>query len=287
MRFAIDIRILDNDNQWERWIVEEFCELDYEDYYWDKTILTQKMMEQNLDEIVRHIEKIKSQFENPPIYGDRITSLEAIDIAYQILALLLLETGSYVPEVVKEKVLKSTEWEFDKQWDWDENALKIRKFYLNEFREKILLHESGKKEQFIDLKVHSDKEFDEMCIGLKMLQEFIESGKIKEISHINLDCQNLTEIPNSVLRLTHIKRLSLDKNNLISLPGNIDNLENLEKLHLLNNKIKVLPATFKNLKKLDTLTLYGNPVLNNTNLENFPPIIAKRKKFTREWLRSP
>ncbi len=287
MRFAMDIRVLDNDNQWERWIVEEFCDLDYEDYYMDKIILTQKALEQNLDEIIRRIEKIKSQFDDPPLYSVHITCLEAIDIAYQILALLLLETGSYVPEVVKEKVLKSTEWEFDKQWDWDENALKIRKFYLNEFREKILHHEPGKKEKFVDLKVHSDKEFDEMCIGLTMLKEYIESGKIKDISHINLDCQNLTEIPNSVLKLTHIKKLSLDKNNIVALPQNIDDLVNLEHLSLLDNKIKELPPTFKNLKNLDDLTLYGNPVSSITPLENFPPIIAKRKKYTREWLSSP
>ena len=283
----MDIRVLDDDNQWERWIVEGFCDLDYEDYYIDKTLLTQKALEQNLDEIIRRIEKIKSQFDDPPLYSVHITSLDAILVAYQILALLLLETGSYVPEIVKEKVLKSTEWERDKQWDWDENALKIRKFYLNEFREKILQHESGKKELFIDLKVHSDKEFDEMCIGLTMLNKYIESGEIENVSHVNLDCQNLTEIPSSILDLRHVKKLSLDKNNIVDLPQNIDSLENLEHLSLLNNKIKELPPTFKNLKKLDDLTLYGNPVFNKTPLENFPPIIAKRKKYTREWLSSP
>jgi len=283
----MNIRVLDDDNWWERWIVEGFCDLEYDDYIIDKRILTQKMLEQNLDEIIRWIEKVKSQFDDPPEYALWISSLEAIDIAYQILALLLLETGSYVPEVVKEKVLKSTDWEFDKQWDWDENALKIRKFYINEFREKILRHEPGKKEKFIYLNVHSDKEFDEMCIGLTMLNEYIESGKIKHISHVNLDCQNLTEIPSSVLVLTHIKKLSLDNNNIGVLPQNIDTLENLEHLSLLNNKIKELPPAFKNLKNLDELRLYGNPVLNTAPLEDFPPIIAKRKKYTRELLRSP
>ncbi len=283
----MDIRVLDDDNQWERWIVEGFCDLDFEDYYFDKTILTQKALEQNLDDLIAQIEKIKSQFNDPPLYSVHITSLEAIDIAYQILALLLLETGSYVPEVVKEKVLKSTEWEFDKQWDWDEKALKIRKYYLNEFREKLVRHEPGKKEQFIDLKVHSDKEFDEMCIGLTMLNDYIKSGKIKEVSHVNLDCQNLTEIPINILELTQIKKLSLDKNNIIALPQNIENLVNLEHLSLLSNKIKELPTTFKNLSKLDDLILYGNPVSNKTPLKNLPPIIAKRKKYTREWLSRP
>lgn len=282
----MNIRVLDDDNQWERWIVEGFCGLDSESYLIDKNVLTQKALEQNLDEIIRRIEKIKSQFDDPPEYSVHITSLEAIDIAYQILALLLLETGSYVPEVVKEKVLKSTDWEFDKKWDWDENALKIRKFYINEFREKILRHESGVKEKFIDLKVHSDKEFDEMCIGLTMLNDYIESGKINDVSHVNLDCQNLTEIPRSVLELTHIKKLSLDKNNIVVLPQNIDNLLNLEHLSLLKNKIVSLPITIKNLKKLFRLKLFGNPVSNKTPLENLPPLIAKSIKKTREWLGS-
>lgn len=283
----MNIRVLDDDNWWERWIIEGFCDLEYDNYIIDKRILTQKMLEQNLDEIIRWIEKVKSQFHDPPEYALWISSLEAIDIAYQILALLLLETGSYIPEVVKEKVLKTTEWEWDKQWDWDENALKIRKFYINEFREKVINHIPGKKEQLVDLKVHSDKEFDEMCIGLTMLNDYIESGKIKDVSHINLDCQNLTEIPSNVLELTHIKKLSLDKNHIVVLPENIDNLVNLEELSLLRNKIVSLPKTLKNLKKLDDLTLYGNPVSNTAPLEDFPPIIAKRKKYTREWLNSP
>ena len=283
----MNIRVLDDDNQWERWIVEGFCDLDSESYLIDKSVLTQKALEQNLDEIIVRIEKIKSQFDDPPEYSVHITSLEAIAIAYQILALLLLETGSFIPDIVKEKVLKSTEWEWDKQWDWDENALKIRKFYINEFREKIVQHKSGKKELFIDLKVHTDKEFNEMCIGLEMLNDYIESGKIKDVSHVNLDCQNLTEIPSSVLELAHIKKLSLDKNNIVVLPQNIDNLVNLEHLSLLNNKIVSLPITIKNLKKLYRLKLFGNPVSNKTPLENLPPIIAERKKRTRVLLVSP
>lgn len=280
------IRTLDENRDWESWIVEDICGDDWKEYLSRGVPLTMKRLEKHTDEIIEKIEIMKRNVNNPPKYGNKILNIDDAHAGFQILAVLIIETGAFLPEIVKANVLESTTWEFDKRWEWDPNALNIRKFYLNDFREKILNHQPGQSQKLIDLKIYLDSELNKTCIGLNQLKLYVRSGKINNVDYINLDSLNLTEIPNLVLKLDQIQKLSLDNNNIAVLPPNIDNLKNLKFLSLLNNKIESLPECFKNLSKLDELILFGNPILNNKLNENMlPSKIVKRIKKTKKFLK--
>ena len=282
----MDIRALDDNQEWERWIVEEICNLDFEEYLINKSILNQKRLEHNFDVIISRIERMRLQIENPPLFAERVFSEDTIYAAYQILAILILETGSYIPEIVKENVLKSTTWEFDKRWGWRQDALNIRRYYLNEFREKILNYAPGKKHKFIDLKIHTDEEFKKTCVGLRQLHECIDSGKINNINYINLDCCELRKLPEELLLFDHIEKLSLERNYLTTLPEWIINFKSIRTLYLKFNFLRSLPKSFSKLILLERFELYGNP-LKKTDLPYsiLPPKIARKIKKTKEFLK--
>lgn len=282
----MDIRSLDKSQEWEKWIIEEICNLDFEEYLMNKNILTQKKLEDYLDEVIRRILEIRLQIENPPFYEERIFKEDTKYIAFQILAILILETGSYLPEIVKQNVLKSTTWEFDKRRGWDSNALEIRKFYLNEFRKKILSYRPNNKIKFIDLKIHTDEEFKKTCVGLRQLHNLITSRKKNDIDYINLDCCELKRVPDEILHFDHIKKLSLEKNYLTTLPEWIIKLKSLRTLYLKFNLLRSLPKSFNKLALLDRLELFGNP-LKKTDLPYsiLPPKIARNIKKTKNFLK--
>ncbi|MFW9988469.1 MAG: hypothetical protein ACFFC3_07425 [Candidatus Odinarchaeota archaeon] len=108
----MDTRDIDDEGEyWEKWIIYEVCGLDMGKNRANPNILTIKILESHLEEILYDLEKLKKD----------ITIKDAeyvtITVGYQILALLILETGSFLPDVVKQEVLKSTIREYDyKQW---------------------------------------------------------------------------------------------------------------------------------------------------------------------------
>jgi hypothetical protein len=257
------IKALDKNYLWEKWIVDEICGINFDDYFMGKKSLTMRTLEDHIEDIIERLEKMKANInksDDPFFYGDYVTDIRDAAIGYQILALLVLETGAFLPEKVKEEVLKSTTWEFDKEWKWAPNAINIRKFYLNEFRQKILNHGPGIQHKFIDLKINTDKGLETAVIGLEQFHEYIQSGKIKEITYINLDCCQLKEVPEELFTFSHIQRLSLEHNYLTSLPENIDNFKSLKDLYLTDNNISSLPQSIKNLKSLVIISLYNNPI---------------------------
>lgn len=63
------------------------------------------------------------------------------------MALILLEMESFVPDIVREEILYSTTWEYDKRW-WGPDLSKLRKEFLKKLRETIKNQEPGKKYEF-------------------------------------------------------------------------------------------------------------------------------------------
>ncbi|KKL65217.1 hypothetical protein LCGC14_2157190 [marine sediment metagenome] len=100
-----------------------------------------KILESHLEEILLELDELKEGIERED------NSYSRIALGYQVLALYLLETGSFVPEVVKEEVLYSTTLEYDKRW-WGSNPDDERKEFLDKLRDAVKNQVPGKKYKF-------------------------------------------------------------------------------------------------------------------------------------------
>ncbi len=130
----------DDGGDWVEWIIEEMCGLD------DSSELTMKILESHLEEILTELEELRrARIRNHP---DKVDAYKAsFALGYQVLALFLLEVGAYVPEVVKEEVLYSTTWEYDKRW-WGTKVDEERKEFLRKLRDGVRNQVPGKKYVF-------------------------------------------------------------------------------------------------------------------------------------------
>ena len=133
-----DIRYLDSlqDDVWERFFIKQCglihdfgsSDLDPAQKYhhlWNKEILTREILESHLDEIIDKIILFKDFISNPalrpriPKYdGYWVISEDDIYIGFQILGVLILQTGSFLPKIVEDSILYSTRWEYDKERGW-------------------------------------------------------------------------------------------------------------------------------------------------------------------------
>ncbi|MFX1281323.1 MAG: hypothetical protein ACFFA3_18370 [Promethearchaeota archaeon] len=68
-------------------------------------------------------------------------------LEFLILGGLILKTGATLPEKLKEKILKTAQWKIEKdRWKYTDNEFKkLRKDFLEDFREKIENHRVGVK----------------------------------------------------------------------------------------------------------------------------------------------
>jgi hypothetical protein len=82
-----------------------------------------------------------------PSHGDGywVLSMDDILIGLQILGILILQTGAYLPDIVRRGILYSTLWEYDKKREWSEPFEEERKENLRKFREAIINHREGNK----------------------------------------------------------------------------------------------------------------------------------------------
>jgi len=161
-----DIRILDSlrDSVWERFFIKQCGILYYpssdsfsdihRSYYNNKDLLTREVLESSLDEIIDKIILFKDFISNPvlrprnPKYdGYWVISEDDIYIGFQILGVLILQTGSYLPKIVEDSILYSTRWDYDKERGWSKPCEKERKENLESFRHTILSH----KERMVTL----------------------------------------------------------------------------------------------------------------------------------------
>jgi len=269
----MNIKDLDKLDEWEKWIIKDVCRISHDEYVTNKNIFTQKILENHLNEIIYRLEDMRENLDDRSKFGEFVFCEEAIDVAFQILAILILETGSFLPKKVKKEVLKSTAWEYDKNWGWNTESINLRRVYLDDFRNKIINHIPGKKTFLIDLKIGFDEQLKKTCIGLKNFNKFIESRKIESVNYVNLDNSDLELFPKELFSLHHLESLSLERNLIKEIPEEIERLNNLNSLWLCHNNIKKVPESICKLKNLKILSLIDNQI-------NFLPKSIEKMKTT-------
>jgi Leucine-rich repeat (LRR) protein len=137
--------------------------------------------------------------------------------------------------------------------------------------------------------------------GLTEIPNFIY--KVEKLKFLNLDSNNITDIPEIFVdTLSNINLLSFSNNNIKSLPKNIGNLKSLRALSLDENNITSLPESFGNLENLKDLYLEDNNItslpesfgklqnllyldLSNNNLTTLPESIKNLKNLENLKLR--
>ena len=119
-----------------------------------------------------------------------------------------------------------------------------------------------------------------------------------DITTLNLDYNELTELPKEIGNLTQLTHLDLSINKLTKLPKEIGNLTQLIELYLTNNKLTKLPKEIGNLTQLTYLDLSDNELtelpkeignllqlialyLHNNNLTELPKEIGNLTQLTR------
>jgi len=95
---------------------------------------------------------------------------------------------------------------------------------------------------------------------MEIPQELLDLGVTSlEQTELNLRSKNLTQLPESIGKLTKLEKLYLNYNKLTDLPESFGNLTNLKELNLSgNNYLSDLPESFGNLTNLKELNLSGN-----------------------------
>ena len=119
-----------------------------------------------------------------------------------------------------------------------------------------------------------------------------------DITTLNLDYNELTELPKEIGNLTQLTHLDLSINKLTELPKEIGNITQLIELYLTNNKLTKLPKEIGNLTQLTYLDLSDNELtelpkeignllqlialyLHNNNLTELPKEIGNLTQLTR------
>ena len=131
---------------------------------------------------------------------------------------------------------------------------------MSEFPERVLqkIQEAQEKQLTeLDLRVNQ----------LTNLQESIT--KLSNLTRINLRINFLKNLPESITKLTNLTRINLKDNGLTNLPESIGKLTNLRSLNLSDNQIKKIPNWLAENKliieveyrlKFNGINLYGNPI---------------------------
>ncbi|MGA2797882.1 MAG: COR domain-containing protein [Thermoguttaceae bacterium] len=89
-------------------------------------------------------------------------------------------------------------------------------------------------------------------------EETIEIAFRSKTQDLGLERMDLTEVPESLGRLTHLRNLDLYNNQLTSLPESLRQLTQLQRLNLHGNQLTSLPETLRQLTQLRRLDLSKN-----------------------------
>jgi len=139
------IRYLDSpEHLWEKFLLE-LCGIDFDKYWRNREILTREILEDRLEHILCKLKSIEDSISCKEKNCLNIDTWDDLVVGFQILGILILQTGSCLPVPVRDIILHSTTWEFDKRRGWSKNLEKDRIFHLNDFRDKIMNHKVGRK----------------------------------------------------------------------------------------------------------------------------------------------
>jgi internalin A len=148
---------------------------------------------------------------------------------------------------------------------------------------------SGKEE--LDLSFRQDTE------NSQRLTELPESvSKLTHLQTLDLSSNQLTELPESLGHLAQLRTLSLSVNGLTVLPESLGRLTQLQELHLSRNQLAELPESLGRLTQLETLDLSWNQLtglpeslgqlaklrfldLSYNRLTTIPPTIGKLQQI--------
>lgn len=82
-----------------------------------------------------------------------------------------------------------------------------------------------------------DQHITELSISLR--DQFPSSIKLlKNLTNLNLSCNNLTDLPNTLIDLTNLKSLDLSWNNFKVVPDVLNELKSIDKINFQNNLIQ-------------------------------------------------
>lgn len=277
--------ILNGDVEWDlaEWYLNE-CELTLSDFFGNERALTKEVWEAKQENIQFILKKNHFRRE-----------------AYLIYAYFTLITGAELPSHLRAPIIEAARWENEKyRWKY-EDMNQLRKFYLDDLREKVINYRPGKPVHLIFLKYNIEN-LTEGVVGLDNFWEEVKSGKIHERKHLNLDTCDLDALPAPILELERLETLSLEYNNLRSLPQKLSTLSNLEDLYLKGNKFTEFPEKLGNLATLEYIDLSENAitqlsseiceckkltklVLNHNPLQKLPHCLRNHPNLTSIYLR--
>ena len=125
-----DATIMCGESQMDiEWGIVEMCGLDISEYIEDDTLLTRELVEKNFEKIVNYV---KSEYNSY--------------VAHQVLGYIILKTGSNLPSILQNDILRCASWQREKEfWSQDPRWENPRKFFLEDFKNKIRDHVAGKK----------------------------------------------------------------------------------------------------------------------------------------------
>ncbi|XP_009977502.1 PREDICTED: plant intracellular Ras-group-related LRR protein 7-like [Tauraco erythrolophus] len=141
----------------------------------------------------------------------------------------------------------------------------------------------------------------ESCLRYRMELLPQEISRLRNLTCLYIDSNNLKKIPAEIGTLRQLERLTLSNNSLSSLPPEMGALQRLHSLHLANNsltelpvplcqlrsltfldvsdnKIDTIPSSVRHLEKLETLLLLFN------SLESLPEDVCLLRNLCTLWL---
>jgi hypothetical protein len=110
--------------------------------------------------------------------------------------------------------------------------------------------------------------------------------KLKLLSYLSLVNQSLTDIPEELTHLTHLKYLNIEGNDLSLLAiSKLGYIRYLEYLNIDDNFLSELPSSFSHLTMLKSISACNNSLHESTKvIHNFPTVLCKLKTLERVYL---
>lgn len=275
----IDVGILDDDEEADTaGFMLEACGIFSPDFYKNERILTKENFEKNYDVLEKMV-----QVRQPKGIMMKDNPRRA---SYFVIGYFALLTGGRISESLRKSILEAAKWEHEEGYWKDEGFSLKRRIYLEDFQEKIQIHQAGRILHAARFK-YSEKDFmdSNVVIGINQFQDYCDYGKIQEIKHINLDGWGLKSIPDDIFELRNLKTLSLEFNELSEIPSEISNLVSLRHLYLNYNLLETLPEAFGRLSSLKAFSIVHNNISylpdSIHNLKNLKYIYVRGTKITK------